>query len=103
MSRTTLIKSSLAALLASAVGTTAYLLEKKSSVSLEGKSYTSIESIRSLEINKQQSEITLQEAITRAKELCKNVKEVSGSPGLVVAVSLNGKLVFSTGRQISYF
>ncbi len=101
MSRTTVIKSSLTALLASAVGTAAYFLEKKT-VSLEGKSST-LESTRSLQINKQQSGITLQEAIVQAEELCRNVKEVSGSPGLVVAVSINGNLVFSRGRQVSYF
>ena len=64
-----------------AVGTTIYLEGKKKSVLLTGKD----------------EKITLSDAIQVADKLCEQVKNESGSPGLVVAVSVDGIPVYQKG------
>ena len=78
MAATKILKASLAV---TAVGTTIYLEGKKKSVLLTGKD----------------EKITLSDAIQVADKLCEQVKNESGSPGLVVAVSVDGIPVYQKG------
>ncbi len=45
----------------------------------------------------QQESVSLDAAIAHARELCLRRKDETGSPGLVVAVSVDGELVYSEG------
>ena len=78
MAATKILKASLAV---TAVGTTIYLEGKKKSVLLTGKD----------------EKITLSDAIQVADKLCEQVKNESGSPGLVVAVSVDGIPIYQKG------
>lgn len=42
----------------------------------------------------------LQEAIHKSRMLCKRVKNQMGLPGLTVAVSINGKMVWQEGSKM---
>ncbi|XP_033725011.1 serine beta-lactamase-like protein LACTB, mitochondrial [Pecten maximus] len=46
---------------------------------------------------KERKSLTLQEAIDRSRDLAMRIKDESGSPGLVISVSVNGKEVWSEG------
>lgn len=43
---------------------------------------------------------TLQEAIRKAEQLCLRVKDESGTPGLVVSVTVDGKPIFNRGKGV---
>ncbi len=78
------------ALIASAFGTTVYMSadSNKSSICEEKKVSLPTPKI---------AQISLEEAVAKANELCQRVKEESGSPGLVISVTVDGKSVYSKG------
>lgn len=80
------------ALIASAFGTTVYLSnDSVKSPIKQGKSV----SLPTVKI----AQISLEEAVLKADELCQRVKDESGSPGLVVSVTVDGVLVYSKGNN----
>ena len=98
----TVIKTTLAAF-CGALGATVYLSNRKVLADKIAESRLSNENIppssnlKTAEARKG-SGISLEEAINRAEKLCHRVKEESGSPGLVVGVSIDGKTVFKIGK-----
>ena len=44
----------------------------------------------------------LNDAIKKAEDLCKKIKEESGSPGLVAGVSVDGTNVLNIGTQLMF-
>ena len=49
------------------------------------------------ELRRTRKKISFEEATRRAEDLCQQVKDESGSPGLVVSVTVDGVNVFSKG------
>jgi hypothetical protein len=52
---------------------------------------------KSPEPRSRRKKISFEEATRRAEDLCQQVKDESGSPGLVVSVTVDGVNVFSEG------
>lgn len=50
-----------------------------------------------LAVSCREKRLSLDEAVRKSSDLCRRLKEESGSPGLVVAVSVDGVNVFEKG------
>lgn len=85
------MRSSFTAVIASVLGTTVYFSTKRAA--LQEKSIQ--QEREGVKVNK--NGISLDEAIRKAEDLCLKIKEISGAPGLVVGVSIDGKLVYNKG------
>ena len=80
-----ILRRAVAGVIASTIGTTVYI------VSCDGNP-----------IHHGTKDYTLNDAIKKTEELCKRVKEESGSPGLVAGVSVDGINVLNLGAQLRF-
>ena len=78
------------ALIASAFGTKVYMSADSNKSSICEEKNVSLPTPKI-------AQISLEEAVAKANELCQRVKDESGSPGLVISVTVDGKPVYSKG------
>ena len=57
------------------------------------------EKIKNISSSKYIPSTTLSSACERTKQICENVKCCKGIPGLTVAVTVDGKMVFNMGKK----
>lgn len=79
--------TSAATVIGSAITTTVYLEEKNKQKTHDQLRFLPIFS----------SNVTLEEAVKKTEQLCLRVKDESGTPGLVVSVTVDGKPVLNKG------
>ena len=95
-----ILVTTVGALVASALGSTVYLSGDSNKKDVSENNFQKEEyfnSGKSFSSAPKLGLISLEEAIQKADDLCQQVKDESGSPGLLISVSIDGHPIYSKG------